>query len=97
MQLDPGDRLHLLQVDADDAALRLARLGTKRVDPGHRHQRPSAWRTAQIDDPRAGHQKSVFVVQFQDLERRAAAIAFLAGLDHVRIVELATACAPLPS
>ena len=48
-----------------------------------------AGRTAQIDDPRAGHEKPILVVQFKDLVGRAPAIAVLLGALHIGIVQLA--------
>ena len=84
----PGDRLHLLQVEAEDAADLLARLLAKRVHARHRDLAPAARRAAQIDHARAGQQEAVLVVQLQDLVGRAAAIALALGAGDIGVVKL---------
>ena len=57
-ELGPGDRLDLLEVDAehppDGAALALA----ERVHPRHRDLHPAARRAAEVDDARPGLQEA---------------------------------------
>ena len=55
----------------------------------HRHLAPAAGCRAQIHDAPAGFQEAVLVVDLDQLEGGARAVAELARLMHVRIVELA--------
>src|SRR6056297_1246938 len=88
MQLNARNRLDLLEVDAQDAPLCLARLLAKRIDARHRHLTPATRRAAQIDHPRAWHEKAEFVVKLHDLERRAPAIAFKLRALDIGVIQL---------
>ena len=101
VDLGPGNRLHLLQVDAQHRADRLFRVLPQRIDPRHRHLAPAARRAAKIDHPRPRLQEPVRVIQFQNLVGRPAPVAFALGADARKGRSAAapatastTACAP---
>ena len=81
---------HLVQAEHADRAMRSVRhqLNLARF-PLHRDLAPAPRRTAEVDHPRARHEKPELVVDFEDLVGRPAPIAFGLGLFHIRIVELA--------
>jgi hypothetical protein len=53
------------------------------------HLRPAAGCRAEVEDARALLEEMEFLVQLEQLERRAAAIALGLGLPDIGIVELA--------
>ena len=89
VELRTCDRFDLLQVDAQDRALRLALFLAQRIDAGHGDLAPAAGRAAEVHDAGPGYEKTVFIVDLEDFEGRAPAIAFGLGAGHVGIVELA--------
>ena len=83
-ELDPVDRLHLEKVDRDHPAPALARLHPRRRDLA-----PAAGRGAEVDDPLAGPEQLMLVVDLDQLIGRARAVAFAARLGDIGVVELA--------
>ena len=88
MDLASRDWLDLLKVYPKDRANPLALLFPKRIDPLNRNLTPSPRRTAQIHDPRTGHEKTKLVIKLHDLECRPPAIAFGLRTFDIRVVQL---------
>ncbi len=80
-EFDVHDRLHVENIERDDAAVR--------TDAPHGDLAPAAGRSAQIDNARARFEHMIFVVDFGELIGGAGAKAFALGAHHVRIAELA--------
>src|ERR1700730_6908093 len=80
-KLDAGDRAHVEAIDGDDAAASLPR-----PYPFRRHLAPAARGRAKIDDPRAGLEHMVLVVDLGELEGRPRAIARVLGTRDIRII-----------
>src|SRR5262249_49959222 len=59
------------------------------LDPLDRDLDPAAGRAAEVDHARARPQEAELVVELQELEGGARAVAALAGLGDIRVVELA--------
>ncbi len=71
----PATGVHLLQIERDHPAARLAPRRAEGVHPRHRDLGPAARRRAEIDHPGARHQKAETLVDLGDLVGGAAAIA----------------------
>ena len=84
-ELDAGDRLHRQEVDGDH----LAPLPSTDAHPLGRHLGPAARRGAEVDHALAGLEQAVLVVDLDQLEGGARAVALALGGGHVGIVELA--------
>ena len=80
----PGTGFHREDIGGDELALAL--LG---ADALRRDLRPAAGRRAEIDDARAALQEMEPLVELDQLERRARAIAEALGLGDIGVVELA--------
>jgi hypothetical protein len=87
-QLDPGDRLDLLQVEPKHAAHRLAALAAECVHPRHRYLAPAARCCAEVHHPRARNEKAEPVVDAGELVGRPAAIALGARPRHEGVIQL---------
>ena len=88
MQIGPGDRRHLLQINPQHAADRLALPDPQCIDPHHRHLTPAAGGAAQINHPRPGQQKAELFIKFEDLVGGAAPVAFELGALYIGVVQL---------
>src|SRR4051794_13050430 len=76
-------RLDVEEVDADDAPPPL-----RAADPLRRDLGPAARRGAEIDDALAGLQQAVLVVDLEELECGARAVALALGERHIGVVQL---------
>ncbi len=82
-EVDAGDLRHVQQIDRDDLALAVDRADALGGDLA-----PAARRSTEIDHGHAVLQQPVFVVDLEQLESGARAIAQSLGLDDIGIVEL---------
>src|SRR4029077_12223607 len=80
-KFDSDDRLHVQNVERDDAPAR--------ADAPGGGLAPDAGRGDKIDDARTRLEHAVFVVDLGELIGGAGAKAFALGAHHVRIAELA--------
>ena len=83
-EVDAGDGVDIQEIDADHPALALRRAHLRRRD-----LRPAARRRAEVDHALAGLQQMILVVDLDELERGARAIALALGPRDIGIVELA--------